>query len=98
MRKIKAPPYDKWSLSLRHGASSGCGWRNGLQYVRVAANILNKQSRTADEGWPSSLILGDVLTSHLKIGLSTKRIHLSLVWTDPLVETKEWKRDMRFGK
>jgi len=21
------------SLSLRHGASSGCGWRNGLQYV-----------------------------------------------------------------
>jgi len=24
----------------------------------VAANILNKQSRTADEGWPSSLGVG----------------------------------------
>jgi hypothetical protein len=25
---------------------------------RVAANILNKQSRTADKGWPSSLGVG----------------------------------------
>ena len=25
---------------------------------RVAANILNKQSRTADEGWSSSLMFG----------------------------------------
>jgi hypothetical protein len=29
------------SLSPRHGASSGCGWRNGLQIWKVAANILN---------------------------------------------------------
>jgi hypothetical protein len=27
----------------------------GLQIWMVAANILNKQSRTADRGWPSSL-------------------------------------------
>jgi hypothetical protein len=27
----------------------------GLQIWRVAASILNKQSRTADKGWPSSL-------------------------------------------
>jgi hypothetical protein len=27
----------------------------GLQIWRVAANIVNKQSRTADKGWPSSL-------------------------------------------
>jgi hypothetical protein len=27
----------------------------GLQIWRVAANILNKQSRTADSGWTSSL-------------------------------------------
>ena len=34
---------------------------------RVAANILNKQSRTADKGWSSSLGLGEVLTTpHLK--------------------------------
>jgi hypothetical protein len=46
------------SLSPRHGASSGCGWRNGLQLWRVAANILNKQLRTADKGWSSSLGVG----------------------------------------
>jgi hypothetical protein len=46
------------SLSLRHGASSGCGWWNGLQLWRVAANTLNKQSRTANKGWSSSLGVG----------------------------------------
>jgi hypothetical protein len=30
----------------------------GLQIWRVVANILNKQSRTADKGWPSSLEVG----------------------------------------
>ena len=30
---------------------------------RVAANILNKQSRTADKGWSSSLVLGEMLTT-----------------------------------
>ena len=30
---------------------------------RVAANKLNKQSRTADEGWSSSLGVGEVLTT-----------------------------------
>jgi hypothetical protein len=30
----------------------------GLQIWRVAANILNKHSRTADRGWPSSLEVG----------------------------------------
>jgi hypothetical protein len=31
---------------------------DGLQIGRVAANILNKQSRTADKGWSSSLEVG----------------------------------------
>jgi hypothetical protein len=31
---------------------------DGLQIWRVAANILNKQSRTADRGWSSSLGFG----------------------------------------
>src|SRR5215469_6746671 len=31
--------------------------------MNVAANILNKQSRIADEGWTSSLGLGEVLTT-----------------------------------
>jgi len=33
---------------------------------RVAANILNKKSRTADKGGPLACWLGEVLTSHLK--------------------------------
>jgi hypothetical protein len=31
---------------------------NTLQVWRVAANIFNNQSRTADKGWPSSLGVG----------------------------------------
>jgi hypothetical protein len=31
---------------------------DSLQFWRVAANILNKQSRTADKGWSSSLGVG----------------------------------------
>jgi hypothetical protein len=31
---------------------------HGLQIWRVAANILNKQSRTANRGWPPSLEVG----------------------------------------
>jgi hypothetical protein len=46
------------SLSPQHGASSGCGWRNGLQLWRVAANIMNTQLRTNDKGWSSSLGVG----------------------------------------
>jgi hypothetical protein len=43
------------SLSPQYGASSGCGWRNGLQLWRLAANIANKQSKTNDKKWSSSL-------------------------------------------
>jgi N6-adenosine-specific RNA methylase IME4 len=32
--------------------------RDGLQVWRVVANILNKESRTADRGWTSSLGVG----------------------------------------
>jgi hypothetical protein len=40
---------------------------DGLQIWRVAANILNKQSRTADREWPSSLGVGRGLkTPHRK--------------------------------
>jgi hypothetical protein len=53
-------------LSSWHGASSGCGWREGLQIRRVAANILNKQERTADKGWSSSFGLDVVLTTRIR--------------------------------
>jgi hypothetical protein len=46
------------SLSPQHGTSSGCGWRNGLQLWRVAANILNKQQQTNDKEWSTSLGVG----------------------------------------
>jgi hypothetical protein len=36
---------------------------NGLQIWRIASNISNKQSRTADRGWPSSLGVGRGLTA-----------------------------------
>jgi hypothetical protein len=36
---------------------------DGLQIWRVATNILNKQSRTADNGWSSSLMSGMGLTT-----------------------------------
>jgi hypothetical protein len=54
--------FPRWvgPLSPRHGAFSGCGWRKVLRLRRVAANILNKQSRTADKGWSSSLGVGRV--------------------------------------
>jgi hypothetical protein len=51
-------PMISGSLSARHVASWGCGWRNGLRIWRVAADTLNKQSRTADKGWSSSLGVG----------------------------------------
>jgi len=46
------------TTSTRHGASSGCGWREGFQLQRVAANILKKQSQRAGKGWPRRLGLG----------------------------------------
>jgi hypothetical protein len=45
----------KW-VHCHHGVA--CPWvadRDSLQTWRVAANILNKQSRTADSEWSSSL-------------------------------------------
>jgi hypothetical protein len=41
-------------VSCRQVADGG----DSLQIWRVAANILNKQSRTADKGWSSSLWVG----------------------------------------
>jgi hypothetical protein len=40
---------------------------DGLQIWKVAAKMLNKQSRTADKGWSSSLGVGrGATTPHLK--------------------------------
>jgi hypothetical protein len=49
-------------LSPCHGASSSCGWREGLKIQRLVANVLNNQSRTGDNGWSSSFGVGVGLT------------------------------------
>jgi hypothetical protein len=87
------------SLSPRHGASSGCGWRNGLRIWRVAASTSNKQSRTADKGWSSSLDVGRGANnaSTSKNYHVTKHITKLRTWTDSLVHLKQRQRDMRFG-
>ena len=42
--------------------------------------------------------LSEVLTTPCwTICLVMKQIHVSPAWTDLLVQTKQWKRDMRFG-
>jgi hypothetical protein len=60
-------------LSPQHGASSGCGWMNGLQIWRVTANILKKPSPTADRGWSFSLGLDEVLTTSRRKNLTMLR-------------------------
>jgi hypothetical protein len=49
----------KW-VPCHHGMarSQVADGGDGLQIWRVAANVLNKQSRTADRGWSSSLGVG----------------------------------------
>jgi len=65
---------------------------------KAAANILNKQSQTADKGWNSSLGVGwgaKLLT--IKNYHITKHSKLPWTWTDPVVQPKQWKRNMKFG-
>jgi hypothetical protein len=49
---------DPSGLSPWNGASSICEWREVLRVLRVAANILNKQSLTADKERSSRLAVG----------------------------------------
>jgi len=61
--------------------------REGLQIQRVAENILNKQSRTVDKGWSSSLKVGCGATQPLivkkKLRNVSKRLGSGLIlWHD----------------
>jgi len=67
---------------------------------RVAANILNKHSRTAEKVWSSSLGVGRGAnnSSLLKCIFFTKYSQTKpRTWTGTLVRPKQRKRDMRFG-
>jgi len=66
---IYTKPCYAGSLSPRQGADGG----DGLQIWRISANILNKQSQTADNGWSSSLGVSEGLTTpNRKNKLATK--------------------------
>jgi hypothetical protein len=52
---------------------------------RVAANILNKQSRTADKGWTSSLGVGPTTPHRKDFSIVTKCFKVPRTWTDYLV-------------
>jgi hypothetical protein len=83
-------------LSPRHGASLGCGWREGLQICRVAANLLNKQSGIAEKKWSSSLGLCVVLTTpHRKNELCYEVFQSSSALNDSLARRKKLKKDFR---
>jgi hypothetical protein len=78
--------------------SSDCGWREVLWLQRAAANILNKQSQTADKGWSSSLgVVHGANNPSLQKIFVTKCFKAPWTWTDPLAQPKQWEKDMRFG-
>jgi len=65
--------YITWSLCQWTPYHQGMGLtqdadgEDGLQIRRVAVNILNKESRTADKGWLTNWVLdGGVTTPHCK--------------------------------
>ena len=65
----------------------------------VAANILNKQSRTAHKGWSSSLGVGEVLTNPCGKKVSCCETKSKpRTWNDTLVHPKLRKKDMRFDQ
>jgi hypothetical protein len=76
----------------RHQVTNG---GDGLQIWRVATNILNKQSRTADRGWSSSLGVGrGAKTHHRKKSNLLRNISQSLgpgriLWQNDL-GTEKW--------
>jgi hypothetical protein len=83
--------------SPHHGASSGCGWRDGLQQWRVAANMLNKQPRTNDRGWSSTLGLCVGLTTPHRKSQACYILMSPGTWTDPLDKLPNRRNmDMRF--
>jgi hypothetical protein len=58
------------SVAHRQAGDGG----DGLHIWSLAANILNKQSRTADSGWSSSLGLGVGLITPYRKKKVTKRL------------------------
>jgi hypothetical protein len=58
VRKNDSPVFECYKVS-----HLGLRMQESHSIWRVAVNILNKQSRTVDKGWSSSLESGEVLTT-----------------------------------
>jgi len=57
------------------------GWRKGFQIWRLAANVLNMQSQTADNMWSSIWGVGEGLTTtHRKTYQVTKHFTRPRMW------------------
>jgi hypothetical protein len=70
-------PLISGSLSPRHGASSGCGWRNDL-HTWIAANILSSRGQST-RGGPPAWGFGDALTTpHRKTFIMSRHVQRSL--------------------
>jgi hypothetical protein len=64
----------------------------------LAANILNKQSRTENKGWPSSLGVGRGFNNSLTVKKTpvTNNLHKPRTWTDS-VDKRPKLRNMVTG-
>jgi len=91
--KVIYHPLISGSLSPRHGASSGCGWRNGLYYGRQLRIYRNSSRRQPSRGGPPAWGLGEVLTTLTvkKNAYVTKHEHVPRTCTDTLV----WPKQLR---
>ena len=93
-------PCDKWVAVTTEWRVLMLRMKERPPIWRVAANILNKQSLTADNGWSSSLLVGrGANNSSLLKRILLRYIHrqslgLGLIL---LVRPKQRKRDVRFG-
>jgi hypothetical protein len=86
------------SLSPQHSASSGCGWRNGLQLWRLAAKILNKRRGQKTRSSPQVWGLGVGLTTPYRKKPVTYNLHKPRTWTDSLDKRPKLRNMiMRFG-
>jgi len=88
---------DKWVPVITAWRVLKLQMKERLPLWRVAANILNKQSRTADKGWSSSLEVGRGANNFSPL----KR---TLLWNihrqslgPGLIRTKQRNTGMRFG-
>ena len=85
------------SPSPWHSASSGCGWRNGLQHGGQLRIYWISSNGQPTRGGPLAWVLAEMLTTpYLKKCRVTKRSQLTWAWIDPLVQSKQWKWDMSF--